>query len=106
MTDTPEGCAASWADLDRLASSAERKMSFNKGKCRVWHVGRSNSRENCGQQLRVVILVLYSPLVRPHLKYCVQFCSPQFKKDKELLEQVQWRATKMIRNLETSLMRR
>lgn len=75
-------------------------MSSNKGKCRVWHLGRNKSRENCGQQLRVVILVLYSPLVRPRLKYCVQFCSPQFKKDKQLLEQVQWRATKTIRNLE------
>ena len=57
-------------------------------------------QKKCGQQIKLEILSLCSTLVRPHLDYCVQIWSPQYRRDVDLLEHIWSRATEMIQGME------
>jgi len=59
---------------------------------RVWGIIRST----ISYKEQWMTVNLYKSLVRPHLEQCVSVWSPHYQKDKELLERMQHRFTKMI----------
>jgi hypothetical protein len=53
-------------------------------------------RRNIKHFTRASLIMLIKTLIRPHVEYAVQVWSPHYRKDIELLERVQRRATKLL----------
>ena len=56
-------------------------------------------RRNITCKENSLIVALYKAIVRPHLEYCIQECNPHLRKDIDMLEKIQRRATKLIPGL-------
>ena len=46
-----------------------------------------------------LIILMYTAIASSHLEYCIQARRPYRKKDIDMLEKIQWRATKVIPKL-------
>jgi len=79
----------------KLDSTWQCAFADQKAKNFLGYIKRS-----VDNRLRKLILPLYSALVIPHMESCAQLWSPQHRKDMELFQRVQRRATKMMRGVE------
>ena len=71
--------------------SRQRALAAQKVKCIL-----GCNKSSVASRSRKGILPLYSALLRSHQEYCTQLGSSQYKKDMDLLGQVQRRAKKMV----------
>ena len=99
MGDTVLNTTLKEKDL-RLTISADMKVSEQCGIA----AAKGNQilgliRRNIVYKEKKLIIPLYKTIVRPHLEYCIQAWRPYRKKDIDMLERVQRRATKMMPKL-------
>ena len=85
------------AALDGLVGWVDRwGMAFNVAKCKVMHIGHGNPRH-----ATITFLSSYTiTYVRPHLEFAVRAWSPWTVADREVPQQVQQRAVRMVSGLQ------
>jgi len=81
---------------EKLSLSRQWVAAAQKANCTLGCI-----KSSMGSRSREVILPLWvMGVILPHLASCIQLWSPWHKKDMDLLEWAQSRATKMIRGME------
>ena len=73
--------------------SEQCRIAASKGN-QVLGMIRRNNKDNS-----LIVPLYYKAIVRPHLENCIQAWSPYLRKDIDMLEKIQRRATKLIPGL-------
>ena len=99
LTEQVSACMSAWAGP---ANFLELCMSARWPAVTSWEVVMNSC--DCEQHFHTltrldILLSLYTSLFRPHLEYCIPAWSPHCVKDKELIERIQHRFTKMFPEL-------
>ncbi len=89
LGDERTECRAAKKDLGVMVDgrpdmNQQCALTAQKANCILGCIKRSVASRS-----REMILPLYSVLVRPHLEYCIQMWSPQYRRDMDLLECIQ-----------------
>jgi len=77
-----------------LKPSRQCQLAYSKASKVLGMIGRTVSHKS-----RDVMFHLYKSLVRPHLEFSISAWSPYYNKDKQLLERLQHRFSRMIPGL-------
>jgi hypothetical protein len=82
--------------VNTMNSSIQCGQAYNRASRMLGMVSRTISCRSPG-----VLVNIYKSIVRPHLEYCSPAWSPHYIKDKDILERVQHRFTRMFADLRT-----